>query len=128
MPPTLRRPLGLEPSPQDQGRDLLGLTQERAILNHLAAKSGQHSLAEDMRSIVRGELRSIVGGGRPPALYDLRTDPGEQRDLAAERPELVAELLRELERLERAAPRYSRAHRVPAPPSEALREHLRGIG
>ena len=33
----------------------------------------------------------------PWRLYDLANDPGETRDLAAESPELVAELVREWE-------------------------------
>ncbi len=35
--------------------------------------------------------------GEPPQLFDLREDPGEQRDLAPERPERVAELTREFD-------------------------------
>lgn len=36
--------------------------------------------------------RSLTGTGRPPELYDLRSDPGESRNLATIQPEKAAEL------------------------------------
>lgn len=49
-------------------------------------------------------------------------------NLARERPQVVQRLLAELERIEAEAPRYPRAMRVPGAPSDAMLEHLRGIG
>jgi len=61
-------------------------------------------------------------------LFDLRRDPGETRDVAAERPTVVEKLLGEL-----AAWRHARARRHddegPAPEiSEAARQDLRALG
>jgi len=41
--------------------------------------------------VVRGRWK-LIDGPRGVELYDTRTDPGELTDLAAGRPELVAEL------------------------------------
>jgi len=126
--PTLRRLLRLPPSEQDQGRDLLASAAPRPVFGILEGKSGQHALERDLRSVVLGNHRLIALDGGRVELYDLERDPLERDDLADERPEVVAELLRELDRLERSAPAYPRTTRLPGPPSEALLEHLRGIG
>ncbi len=126
--PTLRRLLGLSPSHQDQGQDLLGDGDRRPVYALLESKSGQHELDRDLRSIVFGGRKVIALEGGRPELYDLAADPLERVDLAEQHPEIVAEMLRLLEETERAAPRYPRTTRLPQPPSEALLEHLRGIG
>ena len=127
--PTLRRLLRLRPSDQDRGQDLLSDAAVRQpVLGLLTGKSGQHQLDADLRSIVLGDHRLIALEGGRVELYDLVNDPLENNDLAEELPEVVTELLRELDRVERSAPEYPRTTRLPAPPSEALLEHLRGIG
>jgi arylsulfatase A-like enzyme len=60
-----------------------------------------------------------------PELYDLAADPGEQRSLAGERPELVASLDAALEARLRASP--SRAA-TPVAPSRSDREALARLG
>ncbi len=126
--PTLRRLLRLPALDQDQGQDLLGDATRQPVFGSLAGKSGQHELEEDLRSIIRGDHRLIVQGDGPGELYDLASDPLERTDLADELPEVVAELLRELDGVERSAHVYPRATRLPSAPSEAMLEHLRGIG
>ncbi len=123
--PTLRRLLDLPPSIQDQGRDLLAETNERPVLGTLEA---QHPQEEDLRSIVLRNYRLIAPESGAPELFDLALDPWEQHNLADDKPDLVAELLQRLEQAEKAAPRYRRVKRIPEPPSEAMREHLKGIG
>ena len=63
------------------------------------------------------------------ALYDLRADPGERRDVAADHPEIVAALRRQLDELTSQAPRR--------PPADTTRtdeidpklvEQLRALG
>jgi arylsulfatase A-like enzyme len=126
--PTLRSLLRLAPSTQDQGRDLLAGAAQRSVLGHLAGKSGQHPLEGDMRSIVRGDHRLIARADGSIELYELSTDPAERNDRSAELPDVAAELLRELEGVHASAPAYPRASRIPAPASEVMLEHLRGIG
>jgi arylsulfatase A-like enzyme len=130
--PTLLRLAGVAPRAQHAGRDLLALpgrSSDAPVLGRLSAKSGQDALAHDLRSIVRAGHRLIASGDGRLALYDLARDPLELHDVAAEHPELAAELLRALEELERAAPPFPHLRRIPTtPPSPALLEHLDGIG
>jgi arylsulfatase A-like enzyme len=78
-----------------------------------------------LRSLRRGHLKLIVDsrtGARH--LYDLAADPGETRDLAAERAADVAELSEQLEEL-------SRPRREPTllpEPTPEMQEHLRALG
>lgn len=126
--PTLRGLLGLPASDQDQGKDLLAEGARPPVLGLLAGKSGQHSLEGDLRSIVMGDHRLIALEGGTVELYDIKADPLERIDLAEEFPEIVTELLQELDRVERSAPVYPHTTRMPTPPTEAMLEHLRGIG
>ena len=47
-------------------------------------------------AVRRGDWKLVRYAFRPPGLYDLAADPGERRDLSAERPDLVRELFAEL--------------------------------
>ena len=125
--PTLRALLRLPASHEDRGQDLLADGARQPVLAHLGGKSGQHALEQDLHSIVLGNYR-LISSTHGFQLYDVAADPQERTDLSAELPAVVDELRRELERLRAAARIYPRALRVPEPPSEALLEHLRGIG
>ncbi len=48
-------------------------------------------------AVRRGPLKLVLPSDGPPALYDLAADPGETRDLSADRPADVAELTRALD-------------------------------
>jgi len=50
----------------------------------------------DMATAIRAPHKLIWYQNAPAQLYDLSVDPGEQRDRISERPELAAELAREL--------------------------------
>jgi choline-sulfatase len=128
--PTLRQLIDLPPSQQDRGQDLLAAASvpRQPVLALLAGKSRNHSQDENLHSIVVGDLRLIAVEGGGAELYDIAGDPLETRDLAAERPDATRELLLELDRLQRSAPAYKHLARIPPPPSEAMREHLKGIG
>ena len=80
-----------------------------------------------LQSIQVGSWKLIQPEGGPPELYDPEADPGETRNLAGERPEVVAELRRRLEAWNAGRPPQ------PAPtdgPSldEETREALRSLG
>jgi arylsulfatase A-like enzyme len=83
-----------------------------------------------MRALVIHPLKLIWYARYPAELYDLAADPGESRDLAAERPAVVAALAAELERLVGGvqpvaadAPRGS-----PVPLAPEIVERLRALG
>ena len=126
--PTLRQLLHLPSSRQDEGQDLLGEATRHPIVSILEGKSGQHALEGDLRSVVLDDRRLIATEDGPAELYDLASDPWERTNLAEELPEVVAQLLRELANVEQSAVRWPRTLRLPAPPSEAMLEHLKGIG
>jgi arylsulfatase A-like enzyme len=73
---------------EDLGRRTAYLESEYSALNF--GWSPLHGL-------VRGRWKYVQAP--TPELYDLAADPGETRDLAAERPEILAELERELREL-----------------------------
>ncbi|MFV1995819.1 MAG: sulfatase-like hydrolase/transferase [Verrucomicrobiales bacterium] len=56
---------------------------------------------EEGRALRQGKWKLIAIKGAPPLLFDLENDLGETRDLAAEHPELVHELLQEFAAWER---------------------------
>ena len=98
--PTLTELAGLEVPVQVQGRSLVpflikgkGLEDQPAYLQLLPDKP--HLLG--MRS---GDWKLIIpqNGIDPPKLFDLSTDPGEHRNLAAVKPAVVRRLRRQLVR------------------------------
>jgi len=124
--PTVRQLLGLPPSPQDEGQDLFADGPRPPVFGFLAG--GEHLPEDDMRSIVRGNHRLIDAGNGRAELYDLARDPLERTDLAESFPDITAELLRELDRLESAAPSFPPSFRVPENVSDEILEHLKGLG
>jgi len=134
--PTLASLAGLPALPpgrdQFQGRDLLADGARPPVLGALEidpeGATGPRADQQTQASIVVGDHRLLLSGDGA-RLYDLATDQLEQHDLAAERPDLVAELRAELERRRAEAPPYPRTRRLPdSGPSDSLLEHLRGIG
>ncbi|RMH04287.1 MAG: hypothetical protein D6702_03525 [Planctomycetota bacterium] len=104
--PTLAEALGLPPLPDVDGRSLLnpqGLEPRGVWLESLEGWS-VYGWAP-LWGWVTDEAK-LLDGGRP-RLFDPVADPAEERDLAGERPELVAELRRAL---------LTTAARPPLPP------------
>jgi len=126
--PTLRALLGLPASGQDQGRDLLREHDLRPILGHLAGKAADEEFDGELRSVVFGEYRLITSSDGRVELYDILLDPGETIDLAQEEPDVVEELLGVLDGSIEDAHVYPRATRIPGVASDAMLEHLSGIG
>jgi len=92
--PTLRSILGLPASEQDAGIDLTALyaeAEERPLKRTIFA-SRTTGMAWK-RAVVRGRYKLILTRPGGTELYDLESDPGEQRNLAEERPALSQELL-----------------------------------
>lgn len=81
---------------QGPGRDLRAAVSDRSVqIQHGAApfRELRHGklAGREMRAVVRGQWKLCEVAGALQ-LFDLRADPGETRDLASERPELVLEL------------------------------------
>jgi arylsulfatase A-like enzyme len=109
--PTLLRLVGVE-SPPVQGKDLTPLLNGKP-------PEGRPTLLSDLIlhgpsrwGVRRGPWKLIVprDPGAPMELYDLQSDPGELRELAASRPDVVAPLRaageRELEERRKARARF----------------------
>jgi arylsulfatase A-like enzyme len=92
--PTVRELSGLPPDPRLPGRSLLAPESRRPRPALASLRLGRHQLD----AVVAGEEKLVVdrSGGRE-ALYDLADDPGETRDVAAERAPRAATLRGELE-------------------------------
>jgi arylsulfatase A-like enzyme len=128
--PTLLRLAGLPVPASMQGRDLLapGGAPPEAVLAE--AEDGRQVAIVDGRWKLIRTLRRfhLVDGFARDAgaveLYELRDDPGELHDRAAERPDVVAALATRLEPL-------ARAHAAATPgaaPSPELAAQLRALG
>jgi tetratricopeptide (TPR) repeat protein len=112
LAPTLLARAGAAPLPAASGRDLLakdrqsGTPARPAYVETLATQIDFHwSPLLGLRSATHKYIRAPR-----PELYDLAADPQEMRNLASERPELVAELDRALEaRLAGARPPHPAA-------------------
>jgi arylsulfatase A-like enzyme len=77
----------------------------------------------DSAALRVGSWKLVWRDGEAPTLYDLDADPGEQRSLAAARPEVVARLAPVLDRLRRTEVRSA-----PMPLDDELRAQLRALG
>ena len=139
LTPTLVDLLGL-PLPEDgfQGPSLRALIEGGASpdaappvfgeVDFVPGKAVHEDKRARMRSVRRGDWKLIRDDDRGTVeLYDLAADPGERADLAAERPELAAELLDLLERMS-AAVRSRAAGSSEARLEEADLELLQGLG
>jgi arylsulfatase A-like enzyme len=93
--PTLRSILGSPPSEQDVGMDLSKLYApgDRPPPDRSLFASRTTGVAWK-RAVVRDGYKLIATHPGGNELYDLTEDPNEQRDLADEMPERVAEMLR----------------------------------
>ncbi len=88
--PTVLGLLGLEVPGHLDGADLLAAPQRPVF----AARQGERAVRFGRWKLLRADQDS------PPRLFDLAADSAEARDLEADRPDVVFELVTELEELE----------------------------
>lgn len=86
--PTVLELLGLGDLQEDVKTDGIPLLDDRP---RLVVSQGHKEI-----SLRSGDWKAIWKQGREPVLYDLRNDPDERHDLAAEQPERLRELSRAL--------------------------------
>ena len=130
--PTLRELAGMPPGERDAGVSLLatlrGDVQEpRSFFPMRFWKPTNVRLAR--KAVVRGRYKYIVEQPvNVEELYDLESDPGERRNLAASEPALLSELRERLRHFERSAPSYPREFASQVAISREQAEELKALG
>lgn len=127
--PTLLDFVGLSALGMD-GRSLLPLSEQGGEASTGRRYAYLHYGTPEMDSVVEGRwklIRTGLEGPGPPdsELYDLETDPGEQRDLAEARPEIRQRLTR---LLRARARRPAALDPVQTRLDPTLEERLRALG
>lgn len=107
--PTVLHAAGLEPTPEMQGIDLTDRSAVEGrhqifgdIFEHDIVAMDDPAASLRWRWTIEGNWKLIVPdeqrlAGEPVELYDLTADPFEEKNLAAEQPERVAELRKKLD-------------------------------
>ena len=132
--PTLRGLLGTPAGELDEGTDLSPVILGAGEVEHRTLFSVRDRETERWRAVYRDRFKLIVTrpGDRRPGetveLYDLDADPREERNLAAEHPDLVAELLAELETHENRPRTLPRSWAPPKTLSESEVADLERLG
>jgi arylsulfatase A-like enzyme len=130
--PTLLRAAGLPEPPGLEGTSLLELNGQHAGVTYTGRYADlveQHPERYDRThwALFRDPWKLIRRSDGDTELYDLRQDPRESRNLAPERPDVVARLTESLDRYqEEVEPRFDDA--VEAPTDEGTLERLRALG
>lgn len=100
--PTVLEAVGVDYPDAYPGRNLLPLEGHSMLAELRGSRAGRATplFWEHIgnAAIQRGQWKLVRQHRRPWELYDIETDPGESRDLAAEHPSVVAELAAEWER------------------------------
>jgi choline-sulfatase len=125
--PTLLELAGAPPAPLARGRTLAPALRGEPL--DPAPIVIETSRLEDVRALVDGDLKYVARRAPEPgeALFDLAADPGELRDLSAERPDDLSRL-RALLRTELDGAVARRPVPVTVPLDEATLERLRALG
>jgi arylsulfatase A-like enzyme len=139
--PTLVRLAGLPDEPLFTGRPLVAadtsflsrfreprfrlreLPQQPVVAEEATFRmlpSGQREAATAPELALYSEWASIIADGDKVQLYDLKADPGQEKDLAAERPDVAKALREQLQRLTAGAGRGG--------PNAAQLDQLRSLG
>jgi arylsulfatase A-like enzyme len=126
--PTLLELLGLEAHPRMSGKSLVALVKgqtepdERVVVSE--GRGSRAVLYGKWRLLAReGAARIVIQGDKTREtdfeLYDLVEDPGERRDIAGRRPEIVAEMKARLEAARKNVAVAGAPRAAPQPSSSA---------
>ena len=105
---TLLELLGVPPHEDMRGQSLVPeLLGERPPQRDIVIDMPYTDQTPRRRALIHDRHKLIVTETQEaPELYDLAADPGEQKDLAKEKPELAKQLLERLRAVDRAAPDF----------------------
>jgi arylsulfatase A-like enzyme len=126
--PTIAGAAGVSSPSEWQGRDLFG--DERAPAAVYAEEDHEGNILESIRTADWKLVTANEGNPRgldTVALYDLNSDPGEMKNVAADNPDQVAKLKGDLEAL-RTMAGASAVSGVTGEIDEAATERLRALG
>jgi arylsulfatase A-like enzyme len=126
--PTVAELLRLPPPAAATGRSLVPLIEGRSLPERpIVAETYRPEAYTDKRAVISAGFKYIhsVGDREWEELYDLRADPGETTDLAADRPALVEEFREVLKRRLEMSIRGTTAN---AELTEKEKEQLRALG
>jgi arylsulfatase A-like enzyme len=92
--PTVLAAAGVTPEAawKVDGRDVLAVWEGKAKAPARTLYWEWRAEGYNQLAAMRGDLKLVVTGTAPPELFNVVTDPGERRNVAAEYPELVKEL------------------------------------
>ena len=125
--PTLVDLLDLPAPRDDLLPSLADAPPDRAVTElirpHSFAK-GRRKLNRAYRGLVEGPLKLIVANDGSRELYDLQADPLEERDIAADRPDVREAMARDVEAWREALPPFTPTPRQEIPARDDLREGL----
>jgi arylsulfatase A-like enzyme len=124
--PTLCALAGVEGDPAFVGRDLLGSTESEQADERPIILQGNF-WGPPHRGWIQGGHKLIVEPERRK-LFDLRADPGEQRELSASEPELLRKTLEDMQLAFKAMAAHLPRESAPVELSEEERERLRVLG
>lgn len=133
--PTVLQVLGVPAPPGLQGQSLVPTWQGGASAPYVFMEAGTKQPSQlvvrkgpwKLARFRSPEDRERFGRGAVE-LYDLARDPGEQRDVRAEHPEIARELEDALARWEATTPKHEPAGMAPPPVDERTHEMLKGLG
>lgn len=131
LAPTLLSYAGLPIPKRLPGLNLRPVLEGQGTLDPERAVFAETDYEGKQRAVLQGTFKLLVSPNksRPTALYDLSTDPGEQRDLLKQQPKKVAALTQALEQFEAAALEVSED--IPGSRQELTQEtleQLRALG
>lgn len=110
-----------------------GAQDDEGPIRRWAARARARCAPEDrvfgpMRALIRGTTSLLWYDRYPPSLFDLATDPGQRRDLAAARPDEVRTLTAELRRHVRVAEKAAIPSTPARPLGDEVWKRLRALG
>lgn len=128
--PTILEALGIDAPAELSGRSFLRALQGRGQQRHRGTIS---AFMENWRTYTVGTWKLIQRPGNRSRLYDLATDPREQHDIAAERPDMVhwlrGELGLRMAETQAQRPQRRRRHRAQSTEiDEETAAQLRALG
>lgn len=100
------------------------------MMKHLKPKVDVEALyGHRHRTAIRGNWKLLSKDESPDQLFDLAADPGEKKDLAAERPDVLASLRADLDAWYARHPAILKGGDAAAGgPDAATREQLKNLG